>query len=316
MSSALKQIVPYEPRWRAVWDEFVRRSRNGHFMLERGYMDYHADRFQDSSLLFFHEGRLAALLPAHRCNGELVSHEGLPFGGFVVGPSTVHRDLVSVFAALPAHLRDLGVGRLTYTPAPLCYHASPVEDDLYLLHRAGARCTSIKLSAGFSGPVPQHMSGQTRRAMRKAERKLPCEFFECHEVAVFWGHLERFLEERRAARPVHTAGEMTLLKGRFPEHIRMFFARAGGEIVGGELVYLTSRVQRGQYSFRHRNDSTSVSRRLSLWLAVHPDYTRPWIDLGTSVDPGTSEIDAPLFFSKENTGARGTVVQTWTWDFA
>lgn len=314
MSATKPQIVPYEPRWQAAWDEFVRSSRNGHFMLERGYMDYHADRFQDSSLLCLHEGRLAALLPAHRRGREMLSHEGLPFAGFVVGPRLLHREFAEIFAATRICLRGMGIGRLTYTPAPACYHVSPFEDDLYLLHRSGARCSSMKLSAGFAGPRPQPASRQSRRALDRAERKLPCEYFECHEVAAFWGHLESFLKTHRAGRPVHTASEMTLLKDRFPQQIRMFFAIAGGEVVGGELVYLTHRVQRGQYSFRHRTDSSSVSRRLSLWLAAHPELTRPWIDLGTSVDPRTGEIDGGILFSKEQTGARGTTVQTWTWD--
>jgi hypothetical protein len=35
----------------AAWDDFVRTSKNGLFLFERGYMDYHAERFSDHSLL-------------------------------------------------------------------------------------------------------------------------------------------------------------------------------------------------------------------------------------------------------------------------
>ena len=44
-------IHPYTPTDRPAWDEFVRRSRNGVFLFERAYMDYHADRFEDASVI-------------------------------------------------------------------------------------------------------------------------------------------------------------------------------------------------------------------------------------------------------------------------
>ena len=44
-------VVRYAPESAGIWDAFVRSSRNATFLHERGYMDYHADRFQDHSLL-------------------------------------------------------------------------------------------------------------------------------------------------------------------------------------------------------------------------------------------------------------------------
>lgn len=314
MSCAKPVIMRYEPRWQAEWDGFVRSARNGTFMFERGFMDYHASRFEDSSLLFFDGGRLVALLPAHRTGTSLVSHEGLPFAGFLVNPRTTHREMIAIMDALRGYLRERGIERLVCTPVPACYHEVPLADDVYLLHQMGARCTGMKLAAGFAGPVSPLLGANTRRNLKKTARRFPCEFEECHDVAEFWPHLERFLQEHRNARPVHSMDEMAELKARFPGQIRLFFAKAAGEVVAGEVVFLTGRVQRGQYFFRCRQDSSSFSRRLILWVAALPDCTRPWIDLGTSVDPGTGTIDGPLLCSKEQTGARGTLVQTWAWD--
>jgi hypothetical protein len=57
-------IELYKRAEEAQWDEFVARAKNGTFLFFRQYMDYHADRFHDHSLLFFEENRLLALLPA------------------------------------------------------------------------------------------------------------------------------------------------------------------------------------------------------------------------------------------------------------
>ena len=34
------------------WNDFVRASKNGTFLFCRGFMDYHADRYKDASLVF------------------------------------------------------------------------------------------------------------------------------------------------------------------------------------------------------------------------------------------------------------------------
>ena len=58
------EIKKYSPADRTAWDQFVKTSKNGTFLFERAYMDYHSDRFTDFSLLIFRKGRLYALLPA------------------------------------------------------------------------------------------------------------------------------------------------------------------------------------------------------------------------------------------------------------
>ena len=45
-------VVRYTSDQKIVWDSFVAASRNGTFLFMRDYMDYHADRFTDYSLMF------------------------------------------------------------------------------------------------------------------------------------------------------------------------------------------------------------------------------------------------------------------------
>ena len=81
------QIIRYTIEKQAEWDAFVRSSRNGTFLLERSYMDYHAHRFADCSLMFNRKNRLVALLPANWVEAErtVYSHQGLTYGGLVIG---------------------------------------------------------------------------------------------------------------------------------------------------------------------------------------------------------------------------------------
>ena len=54
----------YTPEYQSNWDNFVSAAKNGVFLFYRDYMEYHSDRFQDHSLLFFNDGRLVGLFPA------------------------------------------------------------------------------------------------------------------------------------------------------------------------------------------------------------------------------------------------------------
>src|SRR4029453_8772018 len=79
------RLVRYSLDRKAAWDEFVARSKNGTFLFRRDYMDYHADRFDDHSLLAYQGDQLVAVLPANLAGDALVSHGGLTYGGFVAG---------------------------------------------------------------------------------------------------------------------------------------------------------------------------------------------------------------------------------------
>ena len=46
-------IIPYSINRKEVWDQFVAQSKNGTFLFQRNFMDYHADRFFDCSLMIY-----------------------------------------------------------------------------------------------------------------------------------------------------------------------------------------------------------------------------------------------------------------------
>ena len=78
------EILRYEGSMASQWDEMVRSSRNGTFLHQRGYMDYHSDRFTDCSLIAMHNGKPCALLPACIEGDTLFSHRGLTYGSWLV----------------------------------------------------------------------------------------------------------------------------------------------------------------------------------------------------------------------------------------
>ena len=85
-------VTRYTPKNHQTWNEFVKQSRQGTFLFDRNYMDYHQDRFHDHSLMIYYKDKLYALLPANEVvsasnneipQKELVSHQGLTYGGLL-----------------------------------------------------------------------------------------------------------------------------------------------------------------------------------------------------------------------------------------
>jgi hypothetical protein len=127
-SSNRVEIVAYEQAHREPWNAFAQAAKNGHFFFQRGFMDYHADRFQDASLLFYAGHRLIALLPANVSGSDVFSHQGLTYGGLLVDHAMTAGLMLDVFDAMCDFLRARGTRRLLYKPVPYLYFREPSQE--------------------------------------------------------------------------------------------------------------------------------------------------------------------------------------------
>lgn len=132
------EVIKYNAKYKPVWDAFVAGSKNGTFMLLRDYMEYHADRFTDHSLLFYHKGRLVALLPVNEAGHQVQSHGGLSYGGLITDKNMKAVLMLEVVQSMKAYFREQGFKSILYKAIPHIYHQLPAEEDLYTLFRHGA----------------------------------------------------------------------------------------------------------------------------------------------------------------------------------
>ena len=127
------EIIRYTTAQADEWNRFVAQSKNGTFLLDRRYMDYHADRFHDYSLMIFRRGKLYALLPGNITDDTFYSHQGLTYGGLLMGDNVTAAEVLQLFKMLNDYLRGLGVKKVIYKPTPWIYHRQPSEEDLYAI---------------------------------------------------------------------------------------------------------------------------------------------------------------------------------------
>lgn len=302
------RIEPYRPELAHEWNAFVAGSRNGTFLLERGFMDHHAQRFEEHSLCVRDPSmRLLAVLPANRVGEMLYSHGGLTYGGFVYGTESRTLDASAILSATIDYLRAVGVTGLLYKTIPHIYHRQPAEEDRLALSEAGASLATRQVLSVVPREGRAARQARRRRGVGRAKRA-GLEVSESDDLPAFWALLARVLRQRHSAEPVHSLAELLLLRSRFPNRIRTFIATRSGTPVAGALVFETDRVARAQYICADesgRQNGALDALFSHLLDEVYPD--KPWFDFGSS-SLSAGGLNPGLIAHKEGFGAR-TVVQ-------
>lgn len=308
-------IIPYTPDQADEWNAFVAQSKNGTFLFDRRYMDYHADRFDDCSLMCFLDGRLFCLIPANRVGDTLYSHQGLSYGGMIMSADTTTAKTCLFYEELNVFLREKGIRRVVYRPVPHIYHRLPAEEDLYAIF---LKCHASLAARDVASVIFFDRLLKWKRDRHYAANKARTNGIEVRQTddyETFWHILSENLLTKFGTRPVHSLEEMMLLKGRFPGNIQLWAAFSpDGEMLAGTVLYLCNDVVRAQYI-----SASPEGKRLH---AVDGLYDRlihnvfagyRLFDLGTSNKPHSSDLHDSLIYQKEGFGARAVCWDTYEW---
>lgn len=297
------------------WNQFVAASKNGTFLFDRRFMDYHSDRFRDHSLMVYRDGRLYALLPANQKDDTLVTHGGLTYGGLVMSPQCSAKGVLESFTAINAYLRQQGFHSVVYKAIPWIYHQLPAEEDLYALTAVcNARLTIRDISSAIVSTRRLKFTESRRSGLRKA-LKAGLTVRESDDVDAFWHILNDNLTQKYAVRPVHSADELRLLQGRFPDNIKLWLVYDGDTPIGGTLLFLTSQVLHTQYisATPYGKQHGAIDLLFDhLIYNIYADY--PYIDFGKSTVSDSADLNEQLIFQKEGFGARAVCYDTYEYE--
>lgn len=301
----------YEPEDARAWDQFIALARNGHFMFQRSYMDYHKDRFPDCSFVVERKGKMVSVIPGTLGkNGVWSSHAGLSFGGFLTSTGIGVTDMLECFRLLDVELQKNSVQLVRYKTMPWIYAQVPSEEDQYALFRKKAILVARRISSTL---VPGKIPLQERRRRQIAlAAKNQVLVSESTDINAFWSLLAACLKVRHSLEPVHSAQELQLLQSRFPEHIRLFIAQQNGTLLAATLLFVTDRVVHTQYLA-----SNEEGRALGALDAVISHLlSQPWVqgrylDFGISCEEGGFVLNEGLADQKEGFGGRAVVFDTY-----
>ncbi len=299
-------VTPYQPAQSGVWNDVVAKSRSGTFLHDRNYMDYHADRFEDASVFICLSDKPLAAFPASRHGDEIVSHGGLTYGGILASADLRAQDTLTGMQLLCDHYRATGARRLVYKAIPQIFHRYPCQEDLYALFRSDARLFRRDLSSVVELGQPRSYSKGRKWSINKA-RKAGVTIASNDDFTEFHGLLQDVVRKFGVA-PTHTLAELTLLRSRFPEQIRLFEARLDGVLLAGTLVFDFGGTVHTQYMAA--SDEARDIGGLDLLIAqlletVFAD--RRYFSFGISTESAGTTLNVGLVAQKEGFGARAVV---------
>lgn len=324
------EVIRYSAELREDWDKLIRSSRNGTFLFERQFMDYHADRFEDVSLLFARKGKILGALPCSIHGDEVVSHGGLTYGGFILSNSAYATDVAEMLEGAMKFYKGQGYKSLTIKPLPSIYHVQRSEEELYWLYRKGATLCARGLSSAIDLATPLPFSTLRKRKLNKAKKacltiKENVPAMEQNVWAEYWKILTQVLADQHSKTPVHSLEEIQLLKARFPNEIQLWGVfDAEGKLVAGTLLFITRTVVHAQYIAaspegkangaldllfhkiveNYKNSAASVSPSGTFLL---PRF----LDFGISTEDAGAYLNEGLIFQKEGFGARSVVYDAY-----
>ncbi len=299
------EVQRYSPLKKADWNTFVENSKNGTFMLNRDYMDYHSDRFTDHSLMFYDDnGKLKAVLPASQHGNELRSHGGLTYGGIIIDRNTTQQNVLEIFDILKGYMSTNDIHNLIYKRVPNIYYSYPSDEDLYALFKNDASLIrrDISTTIDFSNPIS--FSERRRRNIKKSVKSRVV----VHESMDFDKYIElltEILKCRHNAVPVHSSKEIHLLRDRFPNNIKMIAAYLGNQMLAGSILFITPKVVHTQYLM-----STDEGRKvggldavINYVVELYKESHR-YLDFGISTESGGLYLNDGLITQKQEFGGR------------
>lgn len=304
------EVVVYTAGLRDAWNAHNRTARNGHFLFDRDFMEYHSDRFEDASLMVLRGSEVLAILPADISGESAHSHRGLTFGGLVTGEMSCS-EVLHALDLCAGHYRDRGCRRLVYKVLPWIYHRSPAQDDLYWLFRREARLIRRDVTSTVDYRSRKPFSSRRRRGVKKAAAA-GLVYGESVSWDAFWEVLGVVLEARHSTAPVHTIDEIKLLARRMPDAIRLFTAEEQGKVVAGTVIFETPFVAHAQYiaSGERGRETGGLDGLFSHLIDIYAP-TKRFFDFGISTEAGGMTLNQGLLTQKEEFGGGTAVHDTY-----
>lgn len=304
-------IKKYSDSDRDLWNDFIQNSKNGIFMFNRNFMEYHKDRFTDNSLLFYDEDKLVAVMPASIKDGVLSSHGGLTYGGFITGNDMKQHHMNDCFKALKEYAASNGIKEIIYKHIPHIYHKQPAEEDLYSLFFNNAEVLKIEASTVVDLKQPLKMQEIRKRQMKKAVKN-GVEVKESEDFEAFIALENEVLQERHGTKAVHSAQELHLLHSRFPESIKLLAAFYQEKMIAGTVLFIYDNAVHTQYLAANETAREIGALDLTVSNVIeHYKESKSWLDFGISTEEGGHYLNEGLISQKEGFGGRTNVYQTW-----
>ena len=298
-------IKQYDKSDKAQWNNFAKDAKNGTFLFQRDFMDYHSNRFKDYSLMVFKKNKLIGLLPANILENKIYSHQGLSYGGLLLKDTLKFKDVAAIFKSTLKFLDENGISEVYIKQIPRIYHQIPSDELDWLLKVAEANLYRIDLLSVIENSNPIKIASNRMEGVKKGvNQSLRIE--ESNNFARFWNEiLIPNLSLRHGVAPVHNLEEIQTLSNSFPKNIKQFDVYKDTTIVGGATIFESKNVAHVQYISADQNKQQFGTLDFLFKYLIRERYSnKQYFDFGASNENQGKSINEGLQYWKECFGAR------------
>jgi hypothetical protein len=315
LETSIIELRRYDSTKHKVWDAFIDNSRVNTFLFKRDFLEYHADRFNDFSILIYRKGKLEAVLPGNVKQNIFYSHQGLTYGGLITSSKITAVDVLSIFDALLVFLKDNKINELVYKAIPVIYQKQPMQEDVYALYRLKARKISCTLSSTIFTKNKIVFTESRKSGLRKAQNA-GVVIKESNQFDLFWDILEYNLTHNHGVKPVHTCEEIVRLKSLFPDNIKLYCSFMDDKMIAGTLLFVMGNLIHVQYISASEEGKINGALDILFDNIINSIFTSvDIIDFGHSNEDSGNYLNERLIFQKEGFGGRGIVYETFNLNF-
>jgi hypothetical protein len=302
-------IKKYQTADYQTWNKFITVAKNATFLFHRDFMEYHADRFLDHSLIVLDGEKWVAVLPANQVDNELHSHQGLTYGGLLYNDKTKLTVIIEVLRNILVYLNEKNINYLHIKTIPYIYHQKPADEILYPLYLTDAQLTKRDSLSVIDLREPFKFS-KDRIAGINRGIKSNLKIIEVTDFHLFWNEiLIPNMLRKHNTKPTHSAADITLLHSKFPANIRQFNVYENDKVVAGTTIFESQTVAHAQYIFADQSKSQNGCLDfLYDHLITNIFKNKKYLDFGSSNGYLGDKLNVSLSYWKQSFGA-STVVQ-------
>mgnify|MGYP001459148501 CR=1 FL=1 len=294
------EILRYTNIYKEQWNSFIETSKNGTFLLQRSFMEYHQDRFEDFSLLVLKKGKILAVLPANITNNIVCSHQGLTYGGIILIENLDFNSYKDILIAVLKFLNKQDIKQLKIKLIPDIYNLSACDEIKSILPILNSTLIRSEVSLATTiKPIYSFSKLRLRGVKKGIKNKLIIK--ETHNLEPFWNQiLVPNLLEKHKTNPTHNLREIALLKELFPDEIRQFEVYFDDQIIAGATIFETQQTAHSQYisgkqEFNHLGGLDLLFHE----LITNVFKDKKYFNFGTSTATSENKINKGLFNWKQ-----------------
>ena len=286
------------------WNNFIDKAKNSTFLLKRGFMDYHKERFTDFSLMIYRDSELLALLPGCKVQDTFASHAGLSYGGLIYTSNLKQSESIQILDEIKAFLKQHKLTNLIYKEIPSIYCRVQSEEIIYALFKQKAELYRRDASTIIDMNNPIKWSKGRKALLSIAKKSNLLINDSSTDSTSILKCAANNLKNKYNKNLTHTPEELNLLKRRFPEKIEFIQIELENVYLCGAVLFLTDLVIHAQYIANTIDGKEKGAFELILQHILNKHSNKKYFDFGISTENDGIYLNGGLQTYKESFGAR------------